>query len=81
MAAVDYLYPVYTTVYHLDEQYGIREAIVHKIDIVIQSHETSSKYHIQYTKSPGTNSQVDQTSLYADIASAQAAYALLIPAI
>lgn len=80
MATINYLYPVYTTVYHLDEQYGVREAVVYKVDLIVQNHETTLKYGIQYTKSPGTNNQVDETTLYADLSSALAAYALLIPA-
>jgi hypothetical protein len=80
MATLTYLYEPLTTVYHVSEDHGIREAVVQYVDIKLDGHTTTLKYTIQLTKMPGAKQTVDEVELYTDIPSAQAAYEPLISA-
>jgi hypothetical protein len=80
MATVTYLYPVYSTVFHVHTLYGVREAVVSRLVVTVNNFSTDLNYVIQFKKMPGMDNNAIETDLHADLTSALAAYALLVPA-
>lgn len=80
MPSVTFQFPVYTTVFHIDETYRVREAVVARVLITINNSTTTLSYTIQFKKSPGMDVSCVETDLYADLPSALTAYGLLVPA-
>jgi hypothetical protein len=81
MPSIAYQFPVYSTVYHVNETYGIREAVVAHVTInIINPSSTVLTYIIQFKKMPGMDVSCVETDLHADLPSALTAYSLLVPA-
>lgn len=74
MPLLDYKYCVGQTVYHIDENTGIRAGVVKKVDGTIQYGSTKLQYQIQYVKTSQGFATVDEDTLFPNPDSAWDAY-------
>jgi len=86
MATVIYNFIPGTTVWHLTEDCGVKEAIVKITDARVvetagsPSTDTTLTYHIQYEGEIGTVEVEGETKLFTDVTSALAAYQTILEA-
>lgn len=74
MATITYLYPITTTVFHMDAIKGVREGIVRSITINIAQPGNALSYDIAFSKAMEGSAIVAETTLYPDVDTALAAY-------
>lgn len=74
MPALDYTYTVGQTVYNIDADHGIRDAVVKKFEATIQAAAQTKQYTIAFKKTSQGSAIVDETTLFPDADSAWAVY-------
>ncbi len=78
MTTVTYSFNVGSTVFHVNAETGIREAIVSSVTISVKSAGTVISYGIAYKKSKYGTAVVEESVLYDDIDAALLAYKPLV---
>lgn len=74
MATITYLFNVNDTVYHVDETYGVRKAIVRKVAIDVLPAAQTIVYNIAFADSRDGIIDAPETALFADVDAALAYY-------
>lgn len=74
MPTLDYMYDLGQTVYNIDADQGIRDAVVKKIEATLQYGNTSLQYTIAFKKTAEGSAIVDESTLYPNADSAWDAY-------
>jgi hypothetical protein len=78
MATITYQYPINATVFHMDTNVGVNQAVVRAITANISQTGSTLAYDIAFSKSMLGSKIVDETTLYGDVDIALAAYKLTV---
>lgn len=74
MPSIDYQFALGNTVYNIDEQDGIRDAVVKKIEATLMYGNTALQYTIAFKKTAEGSAIVDESTLFNTADEAWAAY-------
>ena len=78
MATASYNYIVGATVFQVDANFGVREAIVSSVNINIIQTGPTVTYQIAYTKMANGTTKVAEAVLYGTISAALDAYEIIV---
>ena len=74
MATITYLFNVNDTVYHVDETYGVRKAVVRKVAMDVLPTSQTIVYNIAFTDARDGVIDAPEAALFADVDAALAFY-------
>jgi len=78
MATITYAYAINSEVFHVDDTKGVRDAIVKALTVTITPAGTTLTYDVAFKKSSEGSANVQESTLYADVDLALAAYRPLV---
>lgn len=74
MPTITYAYSIGQEVYHMSASTGVREAVVRALAINVAQGGTTLSYDVAFSKPAEGSAVVTESTLYADVDSALAAY-------